>query len=156
MIFKYIMKLYLDRDCVKVAFMLISFAYVWLWFSARFILMKQTLTKSVWDLVWVFSHFPIESDDPFKWLSLNPLEIVTLKYHFHVFLGMISCHHAWVNHIFYCSITHNCAIYVLDLWPKTHSTIGQQSTVSHTRCLFLVLHFLSSWSRYTLPDRVRY
>ena len=35
-------------------------------FQTHFILMKQTLTKSVWDLVLVFSHLPMESDDPFK------------------------------------------------------------------------------------------
>ena len=28
-----------------------------------------------------------------------------------------------------------------DIWPKTHSTIGQQSTVSQTRCLFLFYFF---------------
>ena len=42
---------------------------------------------------------------------------------------------------FYCCIAHNCAICVLDVWPKTHSTVGQQSTISHTRCLFLFYFF---------------
>ena len=69
---------------MKVAFMLISFAYFWLWFSNTFYT-KPTLTKSFWDLVLICSHPPVESDDPFKRLSLNPLEIVTLKYHLHVF-----------------------------------------------------------------------
>ena len=30
------MKLLSDRDCVEVTFMLISFAYLWLWFSNTF------------------------------------------------------------------------------------------------------------------------
>ena len=42
---------------------------------------------------------------------------------------------------FYCCIAHNCAICVLDLWPKTQCTVGQQSSVSHTRCLFLFYFF---------------
>ena len=46
--------------------------------------MTQTLTKSFWNLVLVFSHLPMESDDPFKRLSLNSLEIVTLKCHLRV------------------------------------------------------------------------
>ena len=46
--------------------------------------MTQTLTKSFENLVLVFSHFPMEFDDPFKRLSLNSLELVTLKYHLHV------------------------------------------------------------------------
>ena len=29
----------------------------------------------------------------------------------------------------------------LDLWPKTHSTVGQQSAVRHTYCLFLFYFF---------------
>ena len=67
--------------------------------GAHFILMKQTLTKSFWDLVLIFSHLPVESDDPFKWLSLNPLGIVILKYNFHVTFGVSSCHYTWVNHM---------------------------------------------------------
>ena len=35
-------------------------------FQTHFILMKQTLTKPFWNLVLVFSHLPMESDDPFK------------------------------------------------------------------------------------------
>ena len=110
-------------------------------FQTYFILMKQTFIKSNWDLVLVFPHLLLESDDLFKWLSLNPLEIVILKYHLHVFYGMITCRHTWVNHIFYCCIAHNCAICNLDLRPKTHSTVGQQITVSHTRCQFLFYFF---------------
>ena len=29
----------------------------------------------------------------------------------------------------------------LDLWPKTQCSVGQQSSVSHTRCLFLFYFF---------------
>ena len=53
-------------------------------FQTHFILMKLTLTKPCWNLVLVFSHLPMESDDPFKWLRLNPLEMITLTYHLHV------------------------------------------------------------------------
>ena len=68
-------------------------------FQTNFILMTQTLTKSFWNLVLVFSHLPMEFDDPFKRLSLHSLELVTLKYHLHVCFGMIFCHHTWVNHM---------------------------------------------------------
>ena len=47
----------------------------------------QTLTKSFWNLELVFSHLPMESDDPFKRLSLNSLELVTLKYHLYECFG---------------------------------------------------------------------
>ena len=56
-------------------------------FQTHFILMKQTLTKPFWNLVLVFSRISMESDDPFKCLSLNPLEIVALTYYVHVTLG---------------------------------------------------------------------
>ena len=49
--------------------------------------MIQTETRSFRNLVLVVSHLPMESDDPFKRLSLNSLELVTLKYHIRVFLG---------------------------------------------------------------------
>ena len=68
-------------------------------FQTHFILMTQTLTESFWNLVLVFSHLPMESDDPFKRLSLNSLEIVTFKYHLHVRFGIMSCYHTWVNHM---------------------------------------------------------
>ena len=70
-------------------------------FQTNFILMTQTLTKSFWNLVLVFSHLPMESADSFKWLNLNSLELVTLKYHLHVCFGMISCHHTWANHMIF-------------------------------------------------------
>ena len=48
----------------------LSFYFAYFWFGSgfqtHFILMKQTLTKSVWDLVIAFSHLPMESDDPLK------------------------------------------------------------------------------------------
>ena len=55
-------------------------------FQTHFILIKQALTKPFWNLVLVFSHLPMESDEPFKSFSLNPLEIVILTYHLHVTL----------------------------------------------------------------------
>ena len=53
-------------------------------FQTHFIRMIKTLTKSFRNLVLVFSHLPMDSDDPFKRLNLNSLEPVTLKYHLHV------------------------------------------------------------------------
>ena len=47
------------------------------------------------------------------------------------------------KHICYCCIAHNCAMRVLDLWPKTRSTVGQQNAVSHTRFLFFFFYFFS-------------
>ena len=51
---------------MKVAIMLIWFAYFGSGFQTHFKLMKQTLTKSFWDIVLVFSYLPMESEYPFK------------------------------------------------------------------------------------------